>query len=279
MGKRLVSNMDEKFEKTERAVYTKVAAFRAEEQRFLDEHRARWAKALSASDGFFVLVSETAKGYAAYVSGLSEEERAEHFHTFTALHSLHLRAVQEYAEIVTLIKNGFADGAFARWRSMYELSVISSFISTYGEPTAEKFIEASGTEDRYDWAMASGLFPPTKRHVTFGDIQKRCEMDSDLWREDYNVANQTVHASAQGTFDRLGGDDFVGRSDRGIAAPAIYSANTLALISTMLFSLYPEDSTMDGMYAIGKWLDVIMETYCLTHDELYPDEEPLFEGD
>ena len=227
-----------------------------------------WKKAFAASDALYVMVRSAAADYAAYAATLESDENKM---TYKALSSLHARALQEYLEIVTLVKNGFADGAFARWRSMYELTVISSFIAKYGDETAAKFIEASDTEDRYDWAMASGIFPEHKRHVTFNDIQKSCEVDAEIWREDYTVANQTVHASPQGTFDSLGGTHSA-RSDYGIAAPAVESANTLALISSMLFSVYSDYSTMSRMYIIGKWLDIIIDSYAETHDRLFPDD-------
>lgn len=156
---------------------------------------------------------------------------------------------------------------------MYELSVISSFIRKYGESVAAGFIEASDSQDRYDWAMGCGEFSENKRHVTFGDILKLCDMDADVWRENYTVANQTVHASPQGTFGRLGAQDGnktdSPRSGYGIAAPAIHSANTLALISSMLFSLFPEEKTMDKMSLAARWLDELIEAYCETHDSLF----------
>jgi hypothetical protein len=245
-----------------------VVSLREEGDSFIKKTAEVWQKAFAASDALYVIVRSAAADYAEFVS---KSEDDGHKMTYTALNSLHARALQEYLEIVTLVKNGFADGAFARWRSMYELAIISSFIAKYGEETAAKFIEAQDTEDRYDWAMASGIFPEHKRHVTFNDIQKSCEVDAEIWREDYTVANQTVHASPQGTFDSLGGTHSA-RSDYGIAAPAVQSANTLALISSMLLSVYSGYEAMSRMYIIGKWLDIIMDSYAETHDSLFPDD-------
>jgi len=44
-------------------------------------------------------------------------------------------------EIECLIKNGFASGAVARWRSLYEYSVISIFIINSGEETAKRYLD------------------------------------------------------------------------------------------------------------------------------------------
>ena len=166
---------------------------------------------------------------------------------------------------------------------MYELSVISSFIVQYGENVAKKFYEASETEDRYEWARESNSFSAKKKHITFNDIQKVCSIDSDAWRKQYDLANKTVHASPQGTFGRLGDMGThcvisVGRSDYGITTAGEHSAISLAQISAMFFSLFPECETLVQMKVINHWIDVIREAYFRTHDEIFPDDEPLWDG-
>lgn len=64
----------------------------------------------------------------------------EAIHKYTALKYIHGRGLQQFLEIITLMKNGFADGAYSRWRSLYELNIIASFISEYGEEIAEAYI-------------------------------------------------------------------------------------------------------------------------------------------
>lgn len=257
------------------SVFTGIAKLRADEKNFSEYFEENWSAAFIKSECFYVIIAQADSAYSAYLSSLPEERTKDKHNTCKALEELHKRASQQYLEILTLIKNGFPDGAFARWRSMYELSVISSFIHKYGEPVAAKFIEASGSQDRYDWAMECGEFSENKKHVTFGDILKLCDMDTDVWRENYTVANQTVHASPQGTFGRLGvrdgSESFSQRGGYGISAPAIHSANTLALISSMLFSVFPEEKTMEKMSLAAKWLDELTETYCDIHERLFED--------
>ncbi|TKX50421.1 hypothetical protein EXE49_07160 [Halorubrum sp. ASP121] len=48
-----------------------------------------------------------------------------------------------------LLKGGFADGAFARWRSLYELAITSSFISQHGNETAESFLNYHNVWEYY----------------------------------------------------------------------------------------------------------------------------------
>ena len=255
------------------AVLLGAARVRAEEKSFLESFGRDWGSAFTTSECFYVIVSRAVAEYEQSVAELSELERGMKINTYTALYNIYRRASQQFAEIMTLVKNGFSDGAFARWRSMHELVVIASFVRKYGEPVAEKFIEASDSEDRYDWAMASGAFRETKRHVTFGDILKLTDMNDEVWKENYTVANQTVHASPQGTFGRLGEDSGgSGRSGYGIAAPAIQSANTLALITSMLLSVFPEEKTVGDMARAARWLDELTDAYYATHERLYPEE-------
>jgi hypothetical protein len=255
------------------SVLTRIARMRAEEAAFLKNFEENWGEAFLLSECFYSVTEKAAGDYSDYVRGLSDKDTVGLISTYTALSRIQSRAAQQYMEINTLIKNGFSDGAFARWRSMYELSVIASFILKYGEDVAEKFIEASDSQDRYDWAMASGVFPETKRHVTFGDILRLCDIDADVWKENYTVANQTVHASPQGTFGRLGSQDGESpdsqRSEYGISAPAIQSANTLVLITSMLFSVYPEQESVEQTELAVKWLEELTDIYAEIHERLF----------
>ena len=50
---------------------------------------------------------------------------------FETLLRLHARSCQIACEILELIRAGFADGAMARWRSLYEISVLANFLEKY----------------------------------------------------------------------------------------------------------------------------------------------------
>ena len=47
---------------------------------------------------------------------------------FNALQNIQARALLISRECLTLIKNGYPDGAFSRWRTIYELSVIGKLL-------------------------------------------------------------------------------------------------------------------------------------------------------
>jgi len=267
-------------------MYEKVTIFRAEEQEFLAKQERKWYRAFVASESMYIMTLEAAEAYGEEISQLSEEELEElekKANTFTAMLHIHGRAMQQFLEIITLMKNGFADAAYARWRSMYELAIISSFITANGEKVAKAFIDSSETDDRYEWARLSNKFPTSKKYISFNDIQKKCNLDSKSWRHPYDLANKAVHASPQGTFKRMsniiGGEDAipVGRSDYGITTPGEHSAISLAQITGMFFSTYSTESSTLAIKYISNWIDVVREEYFKTHDYVFPDDEKLWD--
>jgi hypothetical protein len=59
---------------------------------------------------------------------------------------LHARSCQVVAEIVTLLENGYADGAMARWRTLYEIGVVARIIAEGGEDIAKRYVEHRAIE-------------------------------------------------------------------------------------------------------------------------------------
>lgn len=62
-------------------------------------------------------------------------------HLFSALIKNHSRACLMSEEILHLLKGGFPDAAFARWRSLYEIAVTASFIGLRGDACAEAYLD------------------------------------------------------------------------------------------------------------------------------------------
>lgn len=60
---------------------------------------------------------------------------------FKVLVRLHAKACLIGNEILTLMKNGYPSGAFARWRSLHETAVTGLFISKHGNEIAERYLD------------------------------------------------------------------------------------------------------------------------------------------
>lgn len=247
----------------ENIMYEKVLEERVCADIFLARQNQKWCKGFIASDALYICVLESAEWYTEYVNETYGQDICQ---LFCALRYIHGRALQIYLEIVCLNKNGFADGAYARWRSLYELSIISAFIKKYGENVAKAFIKSANTDDRYEWAREADCFRNyNKKYITFSVIQDNCELATKEWKKEYNFVNRLVHASPQGTMYRLGGDTSyslpVGRTDLGMTISAVHSAISLSQITADFFTVYSHCDSILAMVTFHKWIEKIIEYY------------------
>lgn len=67
-------------------------------------------------------------------------------YVFKVLVRLHAKACLIGQEILILMKNGYASGAFARWRSLHEIAVTGLFICKHGNEIAERYLDYSYIE-------------------------------------------------------------------------------------------------------------------------------------
>lgn len=248
----------------ENIMYEKILAERAYSDEFSARQEQKWGKAFVASEAMYICILESAEAYNDYVREVYKEEESW---LYMALRNIHGRALQIYLEILCLNRNGFADGAYARWRSLYELSVISAFIKKYGEEVAKGFVQSADTDDRYEWARVAMCFKDNrKKYLTFSDIQNNCELVSDEWKKEYNFVNQLVHASAQGTMYRLGNREgtaviSVGRSDWGMSISAMHSAISLSQITSDYFTVFHHGDSLAAILTFHEWVDKIATFY------------------
>lgn len=259
----------------EKIMYEKVFVERAYADEFFARQNQKWGKAFVTSDAMYICVLESAESYTRYVDEAHDQEVSFMYY---ALRNIHARALQIYLEIVCLIKNGFADGAYARWRSMYELSIISSFIKKYGENVAKSYVQAADSDDRYEWARVAKCFSKYSkdRHVTFNAIQNKCELATQEWKKEYDFVNKLVHASPQGTMYRLGGDTSValpvGRTDWGMSISAIHAAVSLSQITADFFTVFPHGDSAVAMLTFHKWVEKIAEYYKTVEEECFEED-------
>lgn len=262
---KIVKHISNDFVKTiENIMYEKVLTEDAYVNEFLARQNQKWGKAFVVSDVLYLCVLESAETYVKYVNETYGQKVS---FLYRALLNIHGRALQIYLEIMCLNKNGFADGAYARWRSLYELSVISAFISKYGEKVAEAFIKSAKTNDRYEWARTAECLKNyrTDRKITFDAIQSKCKIVTKEWRKEYSFACKLVHASSQGTMYRLGANTSkgipVGRTDFGMGISAMHSAISLSQITTQFFTVYPHSDSTVAIIAFRKWVNEIGKYY------------------
>lgn len=247
-----------------------------EQDKFIAHHNSIWGECFTVSETMYVMALEAAERYSAFVNdNISDDIKKEKQYTFLALQYMQGRCCQEFLEILYLMKFGFADCAYARWRSMYELCCNASFIMKYGEMIAKQYVEQSQTENqRFDWAKGAKKDDGTELKIHgFNTIQENCGVDS-AWKEQYQKGCFLIHGSPQGTFKRLSLMDeqslvVVGHSDYGITTPAEHSAISLAWITNMFLSIFPCLDALSHGRVIHDWVEEVRKVYFNTADECF----------
>lgn len=163
-------------------------------------------------------------------------------HKREALSRLHARACRVAEEILVLLKAGYADGAMARWRTLYEITTVATLISEHDDELAERYllheiVEAKRALDAYEKSYSDlGYRPPSKSEAAntrrtfdaakdrfgksycepygwaahhlktngkwFSDLEKAAQHSH--MRAHYKFASQNVHAGTKGIMNQLG---------------------------------------------------------------------------
>lgn len=252
---------------------------RAKAQEFSARQEQLWGKCFATSQTMYTLTIEAAENISKYIeeNANAEDKEARKF-VFLALKHLHGRACQMFLEILTLLRNGFGDCAYARWRSLYELNCIAYFIKKQGEQIAKQYYEQSQSNDpHHDYAWTMGAVNKRGKPITvksFATIETYCEMGNG-WNEQYKLACLVTHGSPEGTFKRMSIYETqniipVGHSNYGIAVPAEHSAISLHLISTLFFTLYPYADSITYVKLLGKWVEIIQDMYYSVEKANFP---------
>ncbi len=243
-----------------------------EKNRFLQHHYSIWGECFKASRIMYIIAVEGAEDYCHYVTdNIPIDIYKQKQFTFLALQHIHGRVCQQFAEVLCLMENGFADGAYARWRSMYELCCAAIFISEQGEQIAKQYIEFSKTDNQnFKWTNGAKL-DGLKRIKSFSDLQSQCHI-AEIWKPQYKLACSIIHPTPQGTMGRLSNaDNFncvpVGQSNFGISTPAEHSAISLAWTTNIFLTVFPYMDGLSTCKTLNKWIDVIRELYFSAKDK------------
>jgi hypothetical protein len=155
---------------------------------------------------------------------------------------LHARSLQVAGEVRALLREGFADGALSRWRTIHELAVVALFIAQEGNEAADRYL-AHLDVDSYKAALgynrAAPLLnyrsvPPKHLAALTKKVEALKSKYGKLFAEDYGwaasglkgkspnfanieeavhlerfrpyfrLASNTLHAGPKGAYFRLG---------------------------------------------------------------------------
>jgi hypothetical protein len=108
----------------------------AERQGFLERLDQRWGAAF----GLLRMLEHGSRELLGEAYSRHRRSRSKTRLNRDVLIRLHTRACQVTAEIITLMENGYADGAMARWRTLHEITVVAFVIADFGEDIAERYL-------------------------------------------------------------------------------------------------------------------------------------------
>lgn len=243
---------------------------------FLINQDNKWGRAFNLYELYYILSLKFASRYCQRCNHISKEEEKEHGYEFIVIKELHGRACQIYAEILCLIKNGYADGAYARWRTLYEIMITISFIKSQGKSAAQAFHKNSFIDTQHcNWAKELKCFKG-KKNISFSMIERMCSFDKK-WMQEYKNACKTVHASPEGTFGRISNKKEglniipVGRSDYGINLPAVHSCLTLSIINSEFMTIFPHFNTLVELYMLMELQNIVISSFDEAEKEIFSD--------
>ncbi len=176
------------------------------------------------------------------IQGINDTDIEGNVKTYLLLKRLHARSIRIAKEISILIQNGYADGALARWRSLFEICATVMFIDKHGDKTAQmyddyKHIESFNEMNEYNKRCNRLSFEPLSNTEIVGIRRKKEELENiytkrfclpygwtcgvfnteklsfnrivddiefELWKPYYKMACNSVHAGPKALFYNIG---------------------------------------------------------------------------
>lgn len=240
-----------------------------EREAFERRNFRRWRKAFDLIETIWVSCEEIGRDFNQHHRPTAV---AEQDYVFEAMTHLHAKALLVTAEIICLLRGGFADGALARWRTLYETSVVAFLIRQAGQELALRYLahsrvqawndaqEEDETDERQhlkaqaEYAIEK-FGPELKRrngwacaitgqkHPTF---EKLAELAGKAdGKSLYQHASLHVHSNHRALDELLGMCEaqedvlLVGPSNSGMVGPLIFAATSMVECTSLLLLTKP----------------------------------------
>ncbi|WP_127091670.1 DUF5677 domain-containing protein [Aquabacter cavernae] len=111
--------------------------------KFIETIQIIWGDAFDKLD-MLMAAADSVGGQAIAVAHAAGSK--QHLAITTALDRLHIRGIQVATEVLTLLREGFADAAFSRWRTLHEVSVVAMVLGDHGEDIAIRYLDHDSVE-------------------------------------------------------------------------------------------------------------------------------------
>lgn len=161
-----------------------------ETRHFSDRIDIRWSKGL---DPLRMMLTASREVGQEFADKLERSKAKKGISKREALMILHTRACQTTLEILTLIENGLPDGAYARWRTLYEITVVAFFIDRFGDEAADRYMA-------HDFVSARDSSVNLMRFAGRRYDPEELEGDAKVIEEDFQAVVQEFGKSFAGHY-------------------------------------------------------------------------------
>ncbi|WP_295623788.1 DUF5677 domain-containing protein [uncultured Nitrosomonas sp.] len=210
----------------------------------------------------------------------------------------HANACRITGEIIWLLKGGYADGALARWRTLFEISVTCLVIRRYGCDAAIDYIKhgrikaVEGMQEYQKTAREMNLEPYpndelevaiqmketlsggdnsfswARKYIGSGRLEKlREHAGLGKWSHYYKLASKNVHADFSEMLSLFAMSEakqdllLAGPSNSGLVEPAHMTAITLSQITSAFLTVYIEDESNELDYSMSFMFLSLVQKY------------------
>lgn len=111
---------------------------RKEQKGFGKHLNNKWGNVLDLLEVFILVSTEIGSEFNDSIRSNTELEISPRFEVLSRSHA---RSCQIALEILSLLRNGFADGAHARWRTLHEIAVETNIINKNEDDLARKYLD------------------------------------------------------------------------------------------------------------------------------------------
>jgi hypothetical protein len=167
---------EERFEEVMESLEDGLSRWRENMSGFESRLSETWGDAFDLLEAFIIYNYEVGNEFVRHTrEGIDEDN-----HVYGACKILHSRALQVSREILTLMRNGYVDGALARWRTLDEITVASIFIRENGNETAKRFINHRVYDDEFLARLIDDYGSQIGESITGEELEQLEEMLEEL---------------------------------------------------------------------------------------------------
>ncbi|MCL2392956.1 MAG: DUF5677 domain-containing protein [Oscillospiraceae bacterium] len=243
-------------------------AERREQDLFLEHLHSIWGIGIAWMKQYRRKCFDICEGWGWYIN--QSHIVSDRCNVFNALQAIHGKALLVYAEIICLLENGFPDGAYAHYRTLYEIWAVAEFLYEDLDDVSVAYIKSMDDKSdsetgHYKWARTSKRFAEkdkditifnivTEAHKTFANGFKEKISNTHL-KKIYTFPNKIIHPSAEGVFRRTSRSTengiTTGAADNGLATPAINSSMTMYNITRLFLGMIPNPASAIGIHILS----------------------------